>query len=109
MRKEDVFQSLPRQQYVVAATGESLDVAGPKVPVATTTVPQQRCGKAHRVGSTRTHGRAFSLYRIRITVPGRHTYVMLPSLFVLVNGVFLDYEYWCERQENPLLGEEHKL
>ena len=109
MRKEDVFQSLPRQQYVVAVTGERPNDVKPKIPVATTTAPQQRCGKAQRIGSTRTHGRIFPLYRIRIIVQDRRTHITLPSLFVLVNGVFVDYEHWCNIQEHTLSSEERKL
>ncbi len=33
---------------------------------------------------------------------GKRTQIMLPSLFVLVNRVFLDYERRCHTQEHML-------
>jgi len=79
MKKEDVFRSLPHEQYIATITGERSDDRMPKIPVATTTAPHQQCGKARRIGGTRTYGRTLPIYR-KVSVQGRRTQVMLPSL-----------------------------
>ena len=53
------------------------------------------CGKAHRVGTIRVQGTFFALYRLHVAVQHRRNQVMLPHLFVLVDGCFVDHAAWA--------------
>ena len=53
------------------------------------------CGKAHRVGTIRVQGTLFALYRLQVAVQGRRHQVMLPHLFVFVDGCFVDHAAWA--------------
>ena len=96
MNKHDLLGSIPQQSYIpvlLDASG-SLEHPPPKMPIATRTTPEQICGKARRIGYTTAHRDALALYRIKTQTNHRNTYVTLPSIFVLVEGVFLDYQQW---------------
>ncbi len=100
MKRPEQLQPFPQQTYILAlAQKEQTGPLRPRVPVATATTPTQVCGGAHRVGYTSTHSNAFAIYRIKASVSKRGGQVTLPSLYVLVNGLFVDYHHWVSSEQ----------
>ena len=101
MNKNDLLNSIPQQNYIpvfLDASG-SLERPPSKIPIAIRATPKQICGKARRIGYTTVHSNSFALYRIKTQTDHRNSYVTLPSIFVLVEGVFLDYLEWSNSTE----------
>ena len=98
MNKNDLLDSIPQQSYVAVLldTSSSLEHHPSKIPIATRTTPEKICGKAGRIGFTTPYNDALALYRIKTQTDHRSSYVTLPSIFVLVEGVFLDYQEWSD-------------
>ena len=70
-----------------------------KVQVATRKAPELICGFAQRVGYTGSQDKDLAIYRLKIK-PGKDlSTVTLPGFFVIENGIFLDYEQWCQNRE----------
>ena len=96
MNKNDLLGSIPQQSYIAVLldTSSSLEHPPSKIPIATRTTPEQLCGKARRIGYTTPYNDALALYRIKTRTDHRSSYVTLPSIFVLAEGVFVDYQQW---------------
>jgi len=61
--------------------------------------PELICGFAQRVGYTGSQDKDLAIYRLKVK-PGKDlSTVTLPGFFVIENGVFLDYEQWCQNRE----------
>jgi len=70
-----------------------------KVQVAIRKAPELICGFAQRVGYTGSQDKDLAIYRLKIK-PGKDlSTVTLPGFFVIENGVFLEYEQWCQNRE----------
>ena len=70
-----------------------------KVQVAIRKAPELICGFAQRVGYTGSQDKDLAIYRLKIK-PGKDLpTVTLPGFFVIENGVFLEYEQWCQKRE----------
>ena len=96
--KKDERQQLHAQDYYIPLSSQGTqghDVERPRLLIAEPTVPDQACGKAHRVGTVRVQGTLFALYRLHVAVQGRRNQVMLPHLFVYVDGCFVDHATWA--------------
>jgi hypothetical protein len=65
-----------------------------KVQVAPLKQPDTICGIARRVGYTGKGNEDLATYRLKIKTERSKMFVTLPSVFVVENGVFLDYEAW---------------
>ena len=73
-----------------------------KVQVAIRKAPELICGFAQRVGYTGSQDKDLAIYRLKVK-PGKDLpTVTLPGFFVIENGVFLDYEQWCQKREVDL-------
>ena len=98
MNKNDLLSSIPQDSYipVLLDTSSSPERPPSKIPIATRTMPERICGKARRIGYTTPYNDALALYRIKTQTDHRSSYVTLPSIFVLVEGVFLDYQEWSD-------------
>ncbi len=96
MNKNDLLGSIPEHSYipVLLDANGSLEHPPSKMPIAIHATPEQICGKARRIGYTTVHNDALALYRIKIQIRHRKSYITLPSIFVLVDGMFLDYQQW---------------
>lgn len=65
-----------------------------KLPIAQWTKPDHICGFAQRVGYTGNQDKDLAIYRLKIkNNNNQHTFT-LPGLFVIENGIFIDYEQW---------------
>ena len=101
MNKNDLLDSIPQQIYIpvfLDASG-SLERTPSKIPIAIRATPGQICGKARRIGYTTVHSNSFALYRIKTQTNHRNSYITLPSIFVLFEGVFLDYQEWSSSNQ----------
>ncbi len=96
MKKEERQQLHPQPYYIplFLHSTKGHEVGKPRLLIVTPTVPDQACGKAHRIGRVRVQSTVFPLYRLHIAVEGRPDQAMLPDLFVLVNGCFVEYADW---------------
>ena len=71
--KKDERQQLHAQEYYIPLSSQGTqghDVERPRLLIAEPTVPDQACGKAHRVGTVRVQGTLFALYRLHVAVQG---------------------------------------
>ncbi len=96
MNKDELLQTLPQQTFILAPaiTREMSHLPKSRVPIATRMVPDRICGKAQLIGYTGTSKDALALYRIKVIVNNQYGHVTLPSLFVLVDDLFIDYQQW---------------
>ena len=70
-----------------------------KVQVAITKAPELICGFAQRVGYTGSRDKDLAIYRLKVKQRQDLPTVTLPGFFVIENGIFLDYEKWCQNRE----------
>ncbi len=98
---EDIVQNGPKMIYCPAIAIDSITVHHTFGKLAVTPLgePEILCGIARRVGYTDGSNTALALYRLKIKIQGQRIYVTLPSLFVVVGGIFLDYEHWLAQQK----------
>ena len=89
-------QELFQQSYVpaVAMAHATLRYSLPRLPVALQTEPDRICGFAQRVGYTGNQDTDLAIYRLKIKAVHNIPTITLPNLFVIENGVFVDYEQW---------------
>lgn len=97
---KDIIQNRQKMIYCPAIAIDSITVHHTfgKLAVTPFGEPEAQCGIARRVGYTDGSDTALALYRLKIKIPGQRIYVTLPSLFVVVGGIFLDYEHWLAQQ-----------
>jgi len=69
-----------------------------RVQVASINAPGHVCGVAQRVGYTGSQDQDLAIYRLKIKTDN-HLATMLPGFFVIKEGVFLDYEQWCQNKD----------
>lgn len=65
-----------------------------KVQIAPLKQPDCICGIAQRVGYTGKGNEDLATYRLKIKTERSKTFVTLPSVFVVENGIFVDYDTW---------------
>jgi hypothetical protein len=70
-----------------------------KIPIATAASPDRICGEARRIGYTGKTDSDLALYRLKIKLGGGHPTMTLPSLYVVMDGVFQDYEQWQQQED----------
>ncbi len=71
-----------------------------KLFVAPIDAPTRVCGTAKRIGVTGTGESDLVLYRIKLWTDQKRLNYMLPSLFVVVDGIFLDVNDWQAQNKN---------
>ena len=95
MSEEQHKEKSSQQRYIPATSDTSagflLHVI--RFPIALQDAPGQVCGTAHRVGYAHLASGKQAVYRLklRMNFAGRKT-ATLPGFFILVNGVFEEYE-----------------
>lgn len=90
----------PQHTYIpaVAIARATLKHSWNKLPVATAAVPDQICGEARRIGYTGKLESDLALYRLKIRAGKGLPTMTLPSLYIIENGLFMDYEQWMQEQ-----------
>jgi hypothetical protein len=71
-----------------------------KLLVAPIDAPTEVCGTAKRIGVTGSRASDLVLYRIKLWTEQKRLNYMLPSLFVVEDGIFLDINDWQAQQQN---------
>ncbi len=70
-----------------------------RVPIALADDPSCVCGMARRVGYTGTHDNDLAIYRLKVRENAEANATMLPTLFVVDGGLFVDYDVWQKKRE----------
>ncbi len=83
-----------QQTYIpaVAITNATLKHSWGKLPVASTLAPDRICGEARRIGYTGKQDNDLALYRLKIKSGNGLPTVTLPSLYVIKDGSFIEYQ-----------------
>lgn len=84
-----------RERVYIPAVGimrATLRHSWPKIPIATVASPDHICGEARRIGYTGKTDSDLALYRLKIKLGHGHPTMTLPSLYVVRDGIFQDYE-----------------
>ena len=71
-----------------------------RIAIALADNPECICGMARRVGYTGTCGDDLAIYRLKVKEHANANATMLPTLFVVDGGLFVEYGVWqkkCER------------
>ena len=64
------------------------------VPVVASNEPDRIRGVARRIGYTGKSDDDLAIYRLKVAVDGSSASTMLASLFVVNEGIFVEYEQW---------------
>ncbi len=70
-----------------------------RVPIAKESNPDAICGLARRVGYTGTSACDLAIYRLKVKERRNDNAMMLPMLYVVDEGFFVDYEEWRQKRE----------
>lgn len=70
-----------------------------KISVSPLNSPGDVCGTARRVGYTGKCSDDLATYRLKIRMGSTKYFETLPSVFVVDDGVFLDYNEWRAKQQ----------
>ncbi len=70
-----------------------------RVPVAKQGTPNDICGIARRVGYTGTSACDLAIYRLKVKERRNDNAMMLPMLYVVDDGSFVDYDEWRQKRE----------
>ena len=65
-----------------------------RLAIARIDEPERACGIAKRIGYTNTTKVALALYRLNLQTERGRLGRMLPSLYVVDEGIFVDYQQW---------------
>ncbi len=60
--------------------------------------PEYVCGVARRVGYTGSHDNDLAIYRLKVKQHANENATMLPTLFVVDEGLFIDYNEWQKKR-----------
>ena len=82
-----------QQTYIpaVTITNATFKHSWNKLPVATTGAPERICGEARRIGYTGKSENDYALYRLKIKLDNGLPTVTLPNLYVIKDGLFVEY------------------
>ena len=90
----------------VAITHATLRHSLQKVPVVVAGEPGRVRGVAQRVGYTGNRDEDLAIYRLKIKVGEDLPTITLPGFFVIEDGIFKNYEQWCDLRKKARGQEE---
>ncbi len=70
-----------------------------KISVSPLSSPGDVCGIARRVGYTGKCSDDLATYRLKIRMGSTKVFETLPSVFVVDDGIFVDYDEWLAKQQ----------
>ena len=70
-----------------------------RIPIALADKPDCVCGIARRVGYTGMGDNDLAIYRLKVKEDANANAMMLPKLFVVDEGLFVDYDMWQKKRE----------
>lgn len=93
----------------IAITHVTLRHSLQRIPVIITGQPDRICGMAQRIGYTGNRDDDLAIYRLKIKPGNDLPTITLPSFFVIDDGIFKDYEQWCDsRKTQRAMPEQSK-
>ncbi|HLI08331.1 MAG TPA: hypothetical protein VKV40_17335 [Ktedonobacteraceae bacterium] len=105
------LQATDQLTYIpaVAITQVTLRHSLQKIPVVIPGEPNRICGMAQRIGYTGNRDNDLAIYRLKIKAGEDFPTITLPGFFVIEDGVFKDYEQWCDnRKTKGAVSEQSK-
>jgi len=90
----------------VAITHVTLRHSLQKIPVVVAGEPGRVCGFAQRVGYTGNRDEDLAIYRLKIKGGEDLPTITLPGFFVIEDGIFKNYEQWCDLRKKARGQEE---
>jgi len=69
-----------------------------KISVSQLDSPEDICGIARRIGYTGKRGDDLATYRLKIRMGSTKFFETLPAVFVVDDGIFVDYNEWRTKQ-----------
>ncbi len=70
-----------------------------RIPIALADNPDCVCGMARRVGYTGIRDCDLAIYRLKVKAHANSNAMMLPTLFVVDGGLFVEYDLWQKERE----------
>ena len=70
-----------------------------RIAIALADNPECICGMARRVGYTGTRDNDLAIYRLKVKEHANANATMLPTLFVVDEGLFVDYDMWQKKHK----------
>ena len=70
-----------------------------RIAIALADNPDCICGMARRVGYTGMSDNDLAIYRLKVRENAETNATMLPALFVVDGGLFVDYDVWKKSRE----------
>lgn len=91
----------------VAITQVTLRHSLQKIPVIVPGEPDRICGVAQRVGYTGNRDEDLAIYRLKVKASEDLPTITLPGFFVIEDGIFKNYEQWCDSRKTRGEVAEH--
>ena len=73
-----------------------------RLPIATLDAPDCSCGTARRIGYTGNHAQDLAIYRLKVRLGPQTGVTTLPTMYVVDEGKFIDYEEWVQAHPTTL-------
>jgi hypothetical protein len=83
----------------ITITDATLRHSMQKLPLIIVGKPDRICGMAQRIGYTGNKDDDLAIYRLKIKVGEDKVTITLPGFFVIEEGIFKDYEQWCDNRK----------
>ena len=95
------LQTAAQLTYVpaVALTQATLRHSLQKIPLIVPGEPDRIYGVAQRVGYTGNRDEDLAIYRLKVKASKDLPTITLPGFFVIEDGIFTDYEQWCDNKK----------
>jgi len=101
-KKDRMQQNKGRQEtyrpFVAIVQITALHTMG-RVAIALADKPDCVCGMARRIGYTGMRDNDLAIYRLKVKEHANANAIMLPTLFVVDEGLFVEYEVWQEKNK----------
>lgn len=95
------LQAAAQLTYVpaIALTQATLRHSLQKIPLVVPGETERICGVAQRVGYTGNRDEDLAIYRLKVKASKDLPTITLPGFFVIEDGIFTDYEQWCDSKK----------
>lgn len=93
-QQEQVFTALPTFIPLANVTRITAKHTLGRLPIATVDAPECICGMARRIGYTGREPSDLAIYRLKVKLEAENYITTLPTMFVVDEGRFIDYQEW---------------
>jgi len=93
-QQEQVYTVIPTFVPLTSITRITAMHTFGRLPIATVDAPERICGMARRIGYTGREPSDLAIYRLKVKLGAENYITMLPTMFVVDEGRFIDYQEW---------------